>query len=65
MLIPLTATIDLEGTLDANGMMQVALTPAIDAPSLTNVPIHAQFGVLDSTTGQVRLSNALIRVYSN
>ena len=39
LLVPPSAPIALEGTVDAAGMAQVTLTPAVSAPALTNVPI--------------------------
>jgi hypothetical protein len=57
MLVPVPAAGILQGTLDAFGMTQVTLTPSVAMPMVVNVPVYAQFGVLDSTIGQVRLSN--------
>lgn len=65
LLVPLPTAIALEGTLDAAGMAQVAFTPAVSAPLLTDVPIYVQFGVLDAVAGKVRMSNGLVRIFKN
>jgi hypothetical protein len=51
----------LQGNLDAAGMFQATVTPAISAPQLTGAPLYLQCGVLDAA-GQVRLSNSHIRI---
>ena len=65
LLVPPSAAIALEGTLDAAGMAQVVVTPAVSAPALTDVPIHLQFGVYDSVSGKIRTSNGLVRIFKN
>jgi hypothetical protein len=65
LLVPFPSSIVLEGTLDATGLAQVMFTPAVSAPSLTDVPIYVQFGVLDAVTGKVRMSNGLVRIFKN
>jgi hypothetical protein len=62
LLVPFPTSAVLEGTLDALGTSQVTLTPAAATPALLGIPIHAQFGVLDAVAGQIRLSNAQIRI---
>lgn len=63
LLLPVPMTIPFAGTLDAVGTFQVTLTPTQTIPALLDIPIYAQFGVLDSVAAQVRLSNAHIRIF--
>jgi hypothetical protein len=65
LLVPFPTVIALEGTLDAAGLAQVTLTPAVSAPGLTDVPIYVQFGVYDVIAGNFRASNGAIRILRN
>jgi len=65
LLLPVPTTIALEGTLDAAGLAQVTLTPAVSAPALVNVPIYVQFAVFDSVSGKLRMSNGAIGIFQN
>jgi hypothetical protein len=64
VLVPLPLAYSVQGTLDAAGMQQTTLVPALGAPALVGVPFYAQFAVFDAAAGGFRLSNGLVRIFS-
>jgi hypothetical protein len=61
LLVPFPPASIFESSLDAQGMFVFTVTPSVVAPALVGVPLYAQFGVLDSAAGNVRMSNGLIQ----
>jgi hypothetical protein len=63
LLIPVPVVPTLQGALDATGILQFSVTPALEAPSLTNLPVYLQVGVVDTSAGKIRMSNGLVQVF--
>jgi hypothetical protein len=63
LLISYPPAIVVQDNLNAAGLLQFSMIPAIDAPSLLGIPIYFQFGVFDQNSGQYRLSNGDVRIF--
>jgi hypothetical protein len=63
LLVPVPTVITLQGTLDAAGMFQTSLTPAVNVPSLVDIPFYVQIAVFDSVSGKWLMSNGLVRFF--
>jgi hypothetical protein len=64
LLVPIPAAPAVQGTLGALGSVQMTFTPAA-VPSLMNVPLYVQLAVWDAGAGKFRLSNGLVRIFTN
>ena len=63
LLVPFPAVIPFQDTLNAAGMFQLSATPAATIPALLDIPLYLQFGVVEASAGQVRLSNCHVRIF--
>ena len=61
LLVPVPTVFALEGILDAGGLGQFSIIPALGTPLLIDIPVYLQLGIYDAVAGQVRLSNGLVR----
>jgi hypothetical protein len=60
LLLPLPGVTLLSGTLDAAGSFVLAFNPAVDAPSILDLPIYVQVAVADQAAGQHRASGLTV-----
>jgi len=63
VLVPYPPALMFQGNLDAAGLLQLFTIPATSAPATLGIPLYFQFGVVDPTINQFRLSNGAVRTF--
>jgi hypothetical protein len=65
LLVPVSLTLPLEGTLNGAGVFQLSFTPGVSVPAFLDMPLYSQAAVVDVSAGKVRLSNGWIRIFKS